>query len=62
MEFDKKIAVIGGGSWATATVKILVENLDEVNYWMWDQISVEYIKEFHHNPKYIQSIRFDVGE
>lgn len=62
MGFDKKIAVIGGGSWATATVKILVENLDEVNCWMLDQISFEYIKEFHHNPKYIQSIRFDLGE
>ena len=59
MEFNKKIAVIGGGSWATAIVKILTENLEVVNWWMSDQSCVDHIKKFHHNPKYIQSIPND---
>ena len=59
MEFNKKVAVLGGGSWATAIVKILTENLEIVNWWMRDQSCVDYIKKFQHNPKYIQSIQFD---
>ncbi|MDG1477007.1 MAG: NAD(P)H-dependent glycerol-3-phosphate dehydrogenase [Vicingaceae bacterium] len=62
MEFDKKIAVLGGGSWATAIVKILTENLEKVNWWMRDEETVAYLKEFHHNPKYIQSIQFDISK
>ena len=59
MEFNKKVAVLGGGSWATAIVKILTENLDTVNWWMRDGESVEHIQKFHHNPRYIQSIQFE---
>jgi glycerol-3-phosphate dehydrogenase (NAD(P)+) len=59
MEFNRKIAVLGGGSWATAIVKILTENLDTVNWWMRDAESVNHIQKFHHNPRYIQSIQFD---
>ena len=59
MEFNKKVAVLGGGSWATAIVKILTENLEVVNWWMRDQSCVDHIKKFQHNPKYIQSIQFD---
>ena len=55
---NKKIGVLGGGSWATAIVKILTENLEQVNWWMRDQESVDYIKKFNHNPRYIQSIQF----
>jgi glycerol-3-phosphate dehydrogenase (NAD(P)+) len=62
MEFDKKIAVLGGGSWATAIVKILTENLEVVNWWMRDQECVNHIKKFHHNPRYIQSIQFDANK
>tara|TARA_B100000809_G_scaffold264907_1_gene322096 strand:+ start:2200 stop:3201 length:1002 start_codon:yes stop_codon:yes gene_type:complete len=62
MEFNRKIAVLGGGSWATAIVKILTENLDDVSWWMRDEETVEYVKKFHHNPKYIQSIQFDVDK
>jgi len=62
MEFNKKIAVLGGGSWATAIVKILTENLDTVHWWMRDEETVEYVKNFNHNPKYIQSIKFDVDK
>ena len=57
---NMKIGVLGGGSWATAIVKILTENLEQVNWWLRDQKSVDHIKKFHHNPKYIQSIQFDV--
>lgn len=59
MEFDKKIAVLGGGSWATAIVKILTENLAIVNWWMRDKESANHIMKFSNNPRYIQSIQFD---
>ena len=59
MEFNKSVAVLGGGSWATAIVKILTENLEDVNWWMRDQSCVDHLKKFQHNPKYIQSIQFD---
>jgi glycerol-3-phosphate dehydrogenase (NAD(P)+) len=51
-----KIAVIGGGSWATALVKILTENNDYVGWWMRDEESVTHIKRFHHNPRYLSSV------
>jgi len=62
MEFNQKIGVLGGGSWATAIVKILTENLDVVNWWMRDKECGEYIKKFHHNPRYIQSIEFEPNQ
>ena len=62
MEFDKKIAVLGGGSWATAIVKILTENLNSVNWWMRDKDCMESILKFKHNPRYIQSIQFDTDK
>ena len=51
-----KIAVIGGGSWATAIVKILTENNDYVGWWMRNEEAVEHIKRFHHNPHYLSSV------
>jgi glycerol-3-phosphate dehydrogenase (NAD(P)+) len=50
------IAVIGGGSWATAIVKILSESSDYVGWWMRDEASVMHIKKYHHNPKYLSSV------
>lgn len=50
------IAVIGGGSWATAIVKMLSENNDYVGWWMRDEEQVFHIKRFHHNPKYLPSV------
>ena len=58
----RKIAVIGGGSWATALVKILCNNLPKVYWWMRNPDSVEYILEYKHNPNYLQSVEFDTSK
>ena len=50
-----KIAVIGGGSWATAIVKMLSENLDEIAWYMRSNNIIEHIKENKHNPNYLSS-------
>lgn len=54
-----KIAVFGGGSWATAIVKMLSENLEEVGWYMRSSYGIEYIKRNKHNPNYISSIEFN---
>lgn len=50
-----KIAVLGGGSWATAIVKMLSENLDEVGWYMRSTYILEHIKRNKHNPSYLSS-------
>jgi glycerol-3-phosphate dehydrogenase (NAD(P)+) len=50
------IAVIGGGSWATAIVKILTESNDYVGWWMRDEANVMHIKKYHNNSKYLSSV------
>lgn len=62
MSKQKKIAVIGGGSWATALVKILCNNVDSVNWWMRNTDSVAHILKFRHNPKYLQSVEFELNK
>lgn len=55
MNKDSKVAVFGGGSWATAIVKMLSENLDHIGWYMRSVYSVEHIKRNKHNPNYLSS-------
>jgi glycerol-3-phosphate dehydrogenase (NAD(P)+) len=59
MNTDKKIAVIGGGSWATAMVKILANNVDSLFWWMRNEDAVQHIKETQHNPRYLSGARIN---
>ncbi|HCQ30599.1 MAG TPA: glycerol-3-phosphate dehydrogenase [Flavobacteriales bacterium] len=54
-----KVAVLGGGSWATAIVKMLSNNSSKIYWWMRDEEQVKYINKYHHNPKYLQSVAFE---
>ncbi|MGD1844647.1 MAG: NAD(P)H-dependent glycerol-3-phosphate dehydrogenase [Salibacteraceae bacterium] len=54
-----KVAVIGGGSWATAIVKMLCNNLDVVHWWMRNQKAVEHLEQYLHNPHYLPSVQFE---
>ena len=51
-----KIAIIGGGSWATALVKILSEHEDHIGWWMRNEKSVAHINKHQHNPKYLSGV------
>ncbi|MGG8495902.1 NAD(P)H-dependent glycerol-3-phosphate dehydrogenase [Tenacibaculum sp. TC6] len=55
MKDTKKIAVLGGGSWATAIVKMLSENLETIGWYMRSVYSIEHIKRNKHNPSYLSS-------
>ena len=57
-----KIAVIGGGSWATAIVKMLCNNAVQVHWWIRNETTVEHIKKFKHNPNYLTSVEFDTNK
>ena len=54
-----KVAVLGSGSWATAIVKMLTENLDEVAWYVRSAYTKEHFKLHHHNPKYLQQVLFN---
>jgi len=62
MNKSLKVAVFGGGSWATAIVKMLCENLTTVGWYMRSESSVAYIKENKHNPNYLSSAEFNVDQ
>lgn len=53
------LAVIGGGSWATAIVKILCNNPERVNWWVRNSETADYIRKYHHNPNYLSSVEFE---
>ena len=55
MKKNSKIAVIGGGSWATAIVKMLAENTDSILWWLRNDDVIAHIQKFGHNPNYISS-------
>ena len=50
MSLFKNIAVIGGGSWATAIVKMLSENQESVSWWMRNEDNIAHIKRYGNNP------------
>ena len=54
------IAVIGGGSWATALTKILCENKKNVGWYMRNEDNISFIEKHHHNPNYLSSARLSV--
>tara|TARA_R110000744_G_scaffold47556_1_gene104611 strand:+ start:797 stop:1798 length:1002 start_codon:yes stop_codon:yes gene_type:complete len=58
MKNNIKFAMLGGGSWATAIVKMLTENADVVNWYMRNTDAIEHIRTQKHNPNYLSSVEF----
>lgn len=59
---NNSIAVIGGGSWATAIVKMLSNNCTNIHWWMRNKEGVDFIKKYKHNPNYLSSVEIDLSK
>lgn len=52
---------MGGGSWATAVAKIVLEKVDHISWYMRRPEIIEDFKRLEHNPSYLTSVHFDVN-
>lgn len=51
--------MIGGGSWATALIKILSEGNVTIRWWLRSQADADHIKRFHHNKSYLSDVQIN---
>jgi len=59
-ETKLKFGVIGSGSWATALIKILSENNEDINWYFRNTENIELIKKNSHNPNYLSSVELNL--
>lgn len=59
-----KIAMIGGGSWATAIIKMLSDNFTskEIYWWMRNAEAITHLQKYKHNPNYLSSVEIRIPE
>jgi len=55
-----RIAIIGGGSWATALVKVLAHPPGKLHWWVRSEETAEHIRHFHRNPNYLSYLDLPV--
>lgn len=51
--------MVGGGSWATALIKILSENNVAIKWWLRKETDAAHIKQFNHNPSYLSDVQIN---
>lgn len=59
MNDKSKIAILGGGSWATAIAKIILQNAEEIVWYMRRQEQIDDFLRFGKNPSYLTGVKFD---
>ncbi len=62
MNSQQQIAVVGGGSWATAIVKILSNGTDKINWWVRSAETVEFMRKYRHNPSYLSDVEINLDK
>ena len=62
MKNNLNYAVIGSGSWATAIVKILSDNLNSIAWYVRNNETLDYIQKNKHNPNYLSSVELNLSK
>lgn len=60
-KFPGRVAVMGGGSWATALAKLLLKNSESIIWYMRREDRIEEFRRLGHNPAYLTDVPFDVN-
>lgn len=60
MNLPGKIAIMGGGSWATAIAKMVLGQAESINWYMRRDDRIADFRRLGHNPAYLTSVKFDV--
>lgn len=60
MSFLGKIAILGGGTWATALAKIMLAKGDHINWYMRRPEQIEEFLKVGHNPSYLSNVSFNL--
>lgn len=61
MTTRNRIAVMGGGSWATAIAKIVLHNTPAINWYMRRQDQIDEFIRLSKNPSYLTATKFDTS-
>ncbi len=61
MDETGRIAILGGGSWATAIAKMVLEHTEEIWWYLRREDRIEDFRRLGHNPAYLTSVHFDVN-
>lgn len=56
------IAIIGGGSWATAIAKIIIGHTHHIGWYMRRDDRIEDFRRLQHNPAYLTGVHFNIDE
>ena len=56
---NERIGLIGSGSWATAIAKMLMCNVQTINWHFRSNLHIEQFQKYGHNPNYLQGVAFD---
>ncbi|MBD5330541.1 MAG: glycerol-3-phosphate dehydrogenase [Bacteroides sp.] len=60
MNFPGTVAVMGGGSWATALAKLLLDNCESILWYMRRDDRIDDFKRLRRNPAYLSDVVFDI--
>lgn len=60
-KISQKIGIIGSGSWATAMIKMLLDNDTEktIVWWVRNEDTAEHLRRYGNNPNYLSAVSLD---
>ena len=61
MNLPGKVAIIGGGTWATAIAKLVLCNVDAINWYIRNEDTIEQFVRTGRNPRYLSSVKFEIS-